>query len=81
MGRLSRTVLLIGATLTLPPTAPRAQEEALVLTGVRVVDVEAGVVLQDQTVVISGNRVLEVGDRGTVQIHRTRGPSTSGATM
>ncbi len=38
------------------------------LTGVHVVDVEAGAVIQDQTVVISGNRVLEVGDRGTVQL-------------
>lgn len=51
-----------------PPDEPAPVPSGYAITGVGVVDVEKGVVHQDQTVVISGDRIQRVGLRTAVSV-------------
>jgi len=53
-----------------------ASGPATAITGVAVVDVEHGLVLPDQTVVIVGDRIEEIGHDPTSPLPPARGRST-----
>ena len=62
------SVVLLSACAALPPRREATSEPLVVLRGVRVIDGQGGPVLEDQSIVIEGDHIREVGPRASLVV-------------
>src|SRR5438477_383618 len=65
---MMRALLLVGASVATSKAVRGQTARATVFTHVTVVDVVTGRLLDDQTVVVSGNRISEMGAASKVKV-------------
>lgn len=68
MTRVPELLVLAGVTLVAFPSAPRAQEQAVAFVGVTVIPMDRERVLAGQTVLVRGERIVEIGPSARVRV-------------